>query len=96
MKIKIFFADLIRNNVCDVIKADEVESLIEEGIIITADDVNGVQDDLVDFCIHRCGPRCLVPGGKGGMRCKAKNFQQSKENTRHCFVDLPNNFSTVS
>lgn len=46
--------DLIRNNVIDIIKPHEVDSLIEEGLIEYKDDVATVLIDGQTYLIHTC------------------------------------------
>ena len=45
---------LIRNNVVDVIKPEEVDDLIKEGIIEHKDDVIQAQLDGLTYLIHTC------------------------------------------
>ena len=46
--------DLIRNNVVGIIKPEEVDDLIKEGIIYHKDDVIQVQLDGLTYLIHTC------------------------------------------
>ena len=90
-KQKLF--DLIRNNVIDIIKPEEIESVIDEGLIKHKDDVIEVQHDGLSYLLHRCNSRCLVPDKSGKLICRATNYQSTKENTKHVLKKLPNNFS---
>ena len=85
--------DLIRNNVIDIIKPEEIDDILEEGLIEHKDDVIEVQTDGQTYLIHTCNSRCLVPDKDGKLICRATNYRKSKENTKHVLTDLPNNFS---
>ena len=85
--------DLIRSNVVDIIRSDEVDRLIEDGYIKNEDDSKEIQHDGLSFLRHRCNHRCLVPDKNGILRCRATSYGKSKENTKHSFIDLPNNYS---
>ena len=85
--------ELVRNNVIDIIKPDEINALIEEGVINHEDDVLEIQLDGLTYLIHTCNARCQVPNKDGVLVCRATNFQKSKENTKHVHDPLPNNFS---
>lgn len=90
---KDFIADLIRNDVFDVVRPNEVQGLIDEGYIRSEEDIYEVQEDQYNFTRHRCGPRCLVYDASGKLVCRATNHQISEENTKHSFVPLPSNWS---
>ena len=44
-KAKNMLLDLIRNNVVDIIKPEEINNLLNEGYISHVDDVNEVRND---------------------------------------------------
>ena len=85
--------ELVRNNVIDIVKPDEINILLDEGIIKHEDDVIEIQMDGMTYLMHVCNSRCLVPDKNGNYVCRATNFQKSKENTKHILSPLPNNFS---
>ena len=85
--------DLIRNNVIDIVRPDDIEKLIQEGYIKHEDDAIEVQNDGNTYLIHHCNARCLVPDSNGILRCRVNNFRMSQDNTRQSFIALPNEFS---
>ena len=85
--------DLIRNNVIDIIKPEEVESLIDEGYLKDEGELIEVLNDGSSVLAHTCNARCLVPDKDGNLICRATNYQKSKINTKHVLMDLPNNYS---
>ena len=87
--------DLTRNNVVDIIKPEEVDKIIKEGIIEHKDYVIQVQLDGMTYLIHICNSPCLVPHKYGNLICCAKNDRKSEENTKHVLIDLPNNLSKL-
>ena len=52
--------DLARNNVVDVIKPNEIDTLLEEGLIKHKDDVTEIQIDWLTY-LNSCTSRCSVP-----------------------------------
>ena len=86
----------MRNNVADIIKPDDIQSLIDKGIIDHKDDILKVQVDGMTYFIHICNSRCLVPNKNGKLVCRAKNYQKSKENAKHVVDQLPNIFQKNS
>jgi len=52
---------LVHNNIIDIIKPNEINALIEEGIIKHEDDVIEVQIDGMTYLIHICNTRYQVP-----------------------------------
>ena len=57
--------DLIRASVVEIVRTDEVQSLIDEGILDEYDDVYKIQDLAKSILAHRCNPRCLRRVGPG-------------------------------
>ena len=84
---------LIRNNVVDIIKPEEVDDLIKEGIIENKVRIIQVQLDGLTYLIYACNSQWLVPDKDGKLILCTKNYQNSEENTKHVLIDLPNNFS---
>lgn len=83
--------DLIRASVVDIIRSDEVQNLIDEGILDDYNDVYTIQDLAKGILAHRCSPRCLrrVGCGEGpeNFKCrKPNNLKISPDNTQHCFI----------
>ena len=84
---------LISNNIIDIIKPEEVDDLIKEGIIENKDGVIQVQLDGLTYLIHTYNYRCLVPDKYGKLICHAKNYWKSEENTKHVLIYLPKKIS---
>lgn len=85
---------LIRASVCDIIRTDEVEYYISQGIISSYDVVMEIEGDAYRFLSHKCDSRCLVPTLDGRMRCRRMPTQSvSVDNTKDTYIDLPRNFS---
>ena len=82
----------MRINVAGVIKPDEIQSLINKGIIDHKDDILKVQVDGITYLINICNSHCLVPKNRK-LVCRAKKYQKSKENKKHVLDQLPNNFT---
>jgi hypothetical protein len=66
-KQKDFIKDLIRGNICEIVRSDEVERLIEEGVFESINDYYDMIKDGEKFLQHICNPRCLVQTGPGEM-----------------------------
>lgn len=80
--------DLIRASVCNIVRHDEVDQLIEEGLLESVDDVEDVENDGKIILPHRCNQRCLVRVSDGdgpeAFRCKKQNnLKISSDNTKH-------------
>ena len=81
--------DIISNNVVDIIKPEEVDDLIKEGIVEHKDDVIQVQIYGLIYLIYTCNSRWLVPNKYGKLMCRATNYRKLEENTKHVLIDLP-------
>ena len=90
--------DLIRASIIDIVRSDEVQSLIDEGILNEYDDVYTIQDLARGILAHKCNPRCMQCKGDGevpeNFKCrKPNNLKISPDNTQHCHIPLPINHS---
>ena len=90
--------DLIRASVVDIVRSDEVLSLIDEGLLDSHNDVYTIQDLASAILAHKCTPRCMRRvghrGGPEDFQCqKLNNLKVSPDTTKHCFIPLPNNHS---
>ena len=91
---KEFMNDLIRASVCDVVRVDEVDHMIEHGLLDSVVDLEEVVNDASKILGHRCSPACLVMVSPGVHRCKKlNNLKVSPDNTKHIFKALPNQYS---
>ena len=93
---KEFLEDLIRCSALEVVRSDEIQHLIDEGIFKKKEDVDGVVADARKFLPHRCNRGCFYRTGPGefDFRCrKLNNCAISEDNTKHTFKPLPNEWS---
>ena len=90
---KSFVDNLVRASVLDVVRPDEVQKMIEDGVYESVDDWFDMQNDASTFLGHICNSRCVRRTAEGKFQCrKLNNLKESKDNTKHTFKDLPNNF----
>ena len=91
---KEFLNDLIRASVIDIVRVDEVDHLIEHGLMKSVVDLEEIVNDASTILGHHCSPRCLMMVSPGVFRCrKLNNLQISPDNTKHVFKPLPNDYS---
>lgn len=91
--------NLVRASVVDIIRYDEVDKLIEKGLIRSQEDLPMLQELGRNILSHRCSRRCLrrvIPGdGPDSFVCrKPNNLHISPDNTKNCYVDLPLNLTS--
>ena len=53
-----YLEDLCRTSVLEVIKTDEIESLIRQGLVRDYSHYEEIVRDASKFLTHRCDPRC--------------------------------------
>ena len=82
---------LIRNNVIDILEPEEVDDLINEGIIEHKDDVIRVQIDGLTYLIHTCNSWCLVLDKDEKLIFLAKHYGKSEYNTNHVLIYILKN-----
>ena len=90
--------NLIRCSICDIVRVNEVQDLIGEGIMKSIDELHEFQDLCSNILPHICNSRCLRRIGPGNgpenFQCrKTNNLKISPDNTSHCFMKLPVNYS---
>ena len=79
---KEFVQDLIRASILDVVRPNEVQRFIDEGIFECVDDVKEVYNNAEKFLPHRCNPRCLCRVGPDKFKCrKVNNLTATEDNT---------------
>jgi len=89
-----FVQELIRGSVVEIVRSNEVDKFIKEGLIDHPDDVSIILHEGKMFLRHRCNDRCLVMNLDGSLRCrKMNNLHISKDNTRDTFIELPNKYT---
>ena len=71
---KLFVDDCIRASVLDIVKVEEINHLIDEGIIKTSADVRNITNLAKNILSHKCNPRCLVMVGENKFVCRKPNY----------------------
>ena len=89
---------MVRASIVDIVRGDEVQNLIDEGILNEFSDVYRVQELAEDILSHRCNPRCLRRIGDGdgpdNFKCrKPNNLRISPDNTKHCYIPIGCHYS---
>ena len=87
--------DLIRASICDIVRTDEVQHLIDDGIFTDTKDYEEMQKDAGNILPHICNARCKKrvdhKNCPSDFKCrKTNNLKMSPDNTKHCYVQLPN------
>ena len=91
--------DLVRASICDIVRPDEVQQFINNGIFKAVGDLEIMIEDATRTLSHSCvNRRCLnrvrVEGFPDKIICKKiHNLKISKDNTDHTFIALPANVS---
>ncbi|MGB0405008.1 MAG: hypothetical protein ACPGDB_02325, partial [Fusobacterium sp.] len=85
--------DLIRASVCSIRSYEEIQELIDEGLINSWDDIHEIQDLAKKILSHKCDKRCLrrVGDGEGpeNFKCrKLNNSKLSKDNTKDTYISI--------
>ena len=90
-----FFEDLIRTSVFDVIRTDEVQSLMDKGLLKSVDEANDVIDLAKTCLVHKCGQRCkrLITSTKDGdpknYKCRKKHpVKDSPDCSSHQYIPM--------
>ena len=52
-----FVNDLIRASICDIVRPDEVEKFVEEGVFTNVHDIHQVYEHAATYLPHRCNDR---------------------------------------
>jgi hypothetical protein len=87
---------LIRASVFDIVKPEEVDRFIDEGVFDSAYDIFTVYENAETFLPHPCNDTCLVKRPNGTFCCrKIDNVKASSDNTKHQFLPLPNDYSLL-
>jgi len=86
---KAFLCNLIRGSADDLIREDEVQGLIDEGLLKDRDEWFAVKEQATELLTHKCNPRCQrkVGAGPDDTVCRVpNNYISSPDPTSHCFV----------
>ena len=76
-------------------RTDEVQHLIDDGIFTDTKDYEEMQKDAGNILPHICSARCKKRVAHNNrpddFQCrKTNNLKMSPDNTKHCYVELPN------
>ena len=90
-----FFEELIRTSVFEIVKTDEIHSLMDRGLLKSVDEVNDVVE-LAQTCLtHICGERCkrLVTSTKDddpkNYKCRKKHpVKDSPDCSTHQYIPM--------
>ena len=93
-----FVNDLIWASNNEIVRPEEDEELINEGVFRNYQEWLDMQGYGEKFLSHICNERCQMrvssSGGPNDTRCrKINNNKISKDITRHTFIHLPKNWS---
>ena len=85
--------ELVRASIVDIVRDDEVDRLVAEGILDRRTDIYEMQDLASSILSHHCNPRCLRRvsdrNGKATFLCrKPNNLKLSPDNTKHCYIPM--------
>ena len=85
--------DMLRTSVFEVIKTDEISSLIERGLLKNMDDFFAKIELAKKFLSHHCGPRCQIRIGIGtgneDFVCKKPHpVRDSPDPLSHSFIPI--------
>ena len=77
-EFKRFVCDLQRNSVCDLIPTDEIQGMIDDGLLRDEDDWRDVIATAAEILPHNCDKRCKLRVDKTGddnvdLKCKKKH-----------------------
>jgi hypothetical protein len=93
---RIFVNDLIRASIFDIVRPDEIDRFMKDGIFTHREDVAKVHENAKKSLPHICNDACLVKKSDGTFRCrKIDNLKASPDNTKHTFLPLPNDYSVA-
>ena len=69
---------------------------MEEDVFTYRHDIFSVPERAAKFLTHICNDACIVKNADGTFFCrKIDNVKASPDNTKHTYVDLPNDYSVV-
>lgn len=87
---KSFVHDLTRCSVLDIVRPNEVQRYIDEGVFKSIDDWKDTIVSARKHVGHICDSRCLARIEDGKVRCRKINYlKASRDNTKHTFMKLP-------
>ena len=91
-----FVNGLIRASLFDIVRVDEIQRLIDEGLFKNSNDVKKIFDIGRSVLNHHFTPRCLVMVDEDKYVCRKPNYLTMNPppgNTRSTYQILPNDMS---
>lgn len=88
-----FMDNLIRADIGSIARSDEVQELIEEGLLSSVDEVEQIKLDAKTFLSHICNDRCMQRVGieDDELNCRKINYGKvTPDNTQDCYIPLCN------
>lgn len=91
--------DMIRTSPYDVVRPDDVEIMINEGLLKHKHETNEYTGLAAQILTHKCNPRCQMRIGDGdgpeNFKCRKPHpVLDSPSPSSHSFVEIPVNFSS--
>ena len=86
-----FLQNLIRASIGDIVREDEVDEYVQEGILESYDDYIDMMMDASTILQHKCSKQCMARTGTNDneLRCRTfDNYHQSPDHTSHCLVEF--------
>jgi hypothetical protein len=80
----------IRGSLASLLEPDEMDSLIEEGLVANEQEITSILDDAARILKHKCSERCKKrKSGDGELICRADdNTKMNPTPTRHSVVQI--------
>ena len=96
---KLFVNDCIRASVLDIVKVEETNRLIDEGLWKNKNEIYKLTSLATSILSHKCSPRCLVMIDENKFVCRKPNYLKMNPpsgNTIEKNEILPNDLSLES
>ncbi|MDB4430361.1 hypothetical protein N9140_00205, partial [bacterium] len=92
-----FIQDLIRTSVMDIVKSEDVERMLANGLLKSVDEVAEVHDLANVILRHNCDDRCKIRVGPGesenDFRCrKLHAVRDSTDCTTQSYITIPHEY----
>jgi hypothetical protein len=86
-----FVNNLIRADLGCIVRPDEAQSFVDNGILQSIYEIDDVIKDASTFLPHKCNERCQERISQEETRCRKPNYaKMSPDNTRDVYIPLPN------
>ena len=84
-----FIFKLVRASVLEIVKSNEVDGLIREGVFRDMNDCNEMIQDAMTFLPHKCSSSCqakILVDGKITYRCRKINNMKIKKEQHKVYI----------